>query len=108
MYTLAKLDITAISPNPSYSWQREYATWTKLTASLAYRDRCANECFHGRGSQILRNGEVIGTLAPFGWIDTPIRHVLLREYLATVADMAEVDDLAPALEATDGDIQLTE
>jgi len=100
MYKLAKLDVYAIQPNPCYAWEHESDTWAEFVADLAYRDRSANECFHGLGSHVLRDNTIIGNVQAFDQIDKPIRQVTLTEFLATA------DPLDEALDACDGEINL--
>jgi len=87
-YTLAKIDVTAIQPNPCYNWQHEYDTWAELLADLAHREQYANECFHGKGAHVLQNDTNIGNCRVFNMIDKPLRQVTLAEFKVAVAEDA--------------------
>lgn len=93
-YTLAKLDVTARTP-ACYAWSHEYDNWADLVADLAWREREANECFYGRGSHILRDGEMIGNVTLFAGgdlNDVSTGRVTLAQFRAAAAAATEPSD----------------
>ncbi len=90
MYTLAKLDVTAFQGegNWVYECEWEFSTWSELMADIARRGEYANAVFFGRGSHILQDREVLGSLADLDRIEKPYRQITRAEFLAHVEAIA--------------------
>ena len=91
---MAKYEVSKISMSnclmdgaKCYDYSKYYDTWAELTADMADRDRCANEMFYDRGSDIFCDDKIIGNIKDFyNFHDKPIRRVTLTEFQAQNAE----------------------
>lgn len=85
MYEIAKISVNA-QRQDVYDYKISYQTWEQMAKDLEFRRQHSNEVFSGRGSAILRDGQVIGHSRTMELIDAPESEITLTEFLAKQAD----------------------
>lgn len=76
-YSVAKISTTVRN---SYEYNLDYPTWKSMMRDLDRRLRYANEVFTGHGSNILRDGVVIGHTKTLELADQPIARITLSQF----------------------------